>query len=251
MQLLGVNFEQSCIRSNHFHFRLQRDSFSCHQKDGVSSESRVLVLFLFLWQTLYKVSDHGILVLLQVFRLFLTMIGNLAKVDVLVKIARSLPQTLYLAKSYIGLGQDEFEKFVACPKCCTLYKTEDCVIRKSNGRIVSKKYGHVRFPNHSQRRRRKQCGAFLIKNMRSKNGSLFFHPKNLYCFKKLSDSLRSLLTRPGFLETCESWRKRKPTADSMADVFDGKVWKEFLDSDGNAFFSTAGNLSVMLNVDCF
>ena len=90
-----------------------------------------------------------------------------------------------------------------------------------------------------------------MKNMRSKNGSLFLHPKNLYCFKKLSDSLRSLLTRPGFLENCESWRKRKPTADSMADVFDGKVWKEFLDSDGNAFFSTAGNLGVMLNVDWF
>ena len=179
------------------------------------------------------------------------MIGNVAKVDVLVKFARSLPQTLYLAKSYIGLGQDEFEKFVACPKYCTLYKTEDCVIRKSNGRIVSKKCDHVRFPNHSQRSRRKKCATFLMKNMRSKNGSLFLHPKNLYCFKKLSDSLRSLLTRPGFLENCESWRKRKPTADSMADVFDGKVWKEFLDSDGNAFFSTAGNLGVMLNVDWF
>ena len=115
------------------------------------------------------------------------MIGNVAKVDVLVKFARSLPQTLFLAKSYIGLGQDEFEKFVACPKCCTLYKTEDCVIRKSNGWIVSKKCGHVPFPNHSQRSRRTQFGAFLMKNMRSKNGSLFLHPKNLYCFKKLSD----------------------------------------------------------------
>jgi len=58
------------------------------------------------------------------------MIANVGKVDVLVKFAQSLPQTLYLAKSYIGLGQDEFEKFAACPKCCTLYKTEDCVIRK-------------------------------------------------------------------------------------------------------------------------
>ena len=97
------------------------------------------------------------------------------------------------------------------------------------------------------------CGVIylVLMNMRSKNGSLFPHPKNLYCFKKLSDSLRSLLTRPGFLEKCESWRNRKPTANSMADVFDGKVWKEFLDSDGNAFFSTAGNLGVTLNVDWF
>ena len=60
-----------------------------------------------------------------------------------------------------------------------------------------------------------------------------------------------MLTRPGFLGNCESWRKRKSKADSMADVFDGKVWKEFLDSDGNAFFSTAGNLGVMRNVDWF
>ena len=86
------------------------------------------------------------------------MIGNVAKVDVLVKLS--------LAKSYIGLGQDEFEKFVACSKCCTLYKTEDCVVRKSNGRIVSKTCGHVRFPNHSQRSRRTQYGALLMTNMR-------------------------------------------------------------------------------------
>ena len=104
--IIGVNFEQSCIRPNHFHFRLQRK----------------------------------------------------AKVDVLVKLS--------LAKSYIGLGQDEFEKFVACSKCCTLYKTEDCVVRKSNGRTVSKTCGHVRFPNHSQRSRRTQYGALLMKNMR-------------------------------------------------------------------------------------
>ena len=66
------------------------------------------------------------------------MIGNVAKVESVVKFAQSLPQTLYMAKSYIGLGQDEFEKFVACPKCCTLYKTEECTVRRTNGRVVSK-----------------------------------------------------------------------------------------------------------------
>lgn len=154
----------------------------------MSSESKVLVLFLFLWQTLYKVSDNGMLILLQFLRLFITMIGNVAKVESVVKFAQSLPRTLYMAKSYIGLGQDEFEKFVACPKCCTLYKTEECTVRKTNGRVVSKKCHSVRFPNHPQRNRRKQCGALLMKQMRSKNGSTFLYPKRLYCFKKLSDS---------------------------------------------------------------
>ena len=186
-------------------------------------------MFLFLWQTLYKVSDHRILVRLQCSRLFLTMIENVAKIDVLVKVAQSLPQTLYLAKSYIGLGQDEFEKFVACPNCCTLYKTEDCVIRKSNRRIVSKKCDHVPFPIHSQRSRRKQCGVFLMKNMRSKNGSLFVHPKNLYCFKKLSDSLRSLLKRhQDFLKTVNLAERESQQQIPWLMFFDGKVWKRVL-----------------------
>jgi len=64
------------------------------------------------------------------------MIGTVAKVDILVRFAHSLPQTIYLAKSYIGLGGDNFEKFVACTKCCTLYKAEECVIKKNNGRVV-------------------------------------------------------------------------------------------------------------------
>lgn len=80
---------------------------------GVSSESKVLVLFLFLWQTLYQVSDQGMLILLKFLRLFITMIGKVAKVESVVKCAQTLPQMLYMAKSYIGLGRDEFEKF-----CC-------------------------------------------------------------------------------------------------------------------------------------
>ena len=140
---------------------------------------------------------------------------------------------LYMAKSYIGLGQDEFEKFVACPKCRSLYKTEECTVRKTNGRVVSKKGDSVRFPNHPQRNRRKQCGALLMKQMRSKNGSTFLYPKRLYCFKKLSDSFRAQITRPGFLEKCESWRTRDLAGNSMGDVFEGRVWKDFLDSDGH------------------
>ena len=37
----------------------------------------------------------------------------------------------------------------------------------------------------------------------------------------------------------------------MGDVFEGRVWKEFLDSDRDPYFSKAGNLGVMLNVDWF
>ena len=178
------------------------------------------------------------------------VIGKVAKVESVVKCAQRLPQTLYTAKSYIGLRQDEVEKFVACPKCCALYKTEECTVRKTNGRVVSGQR-NVRFPNHSERNRREQCGALLMKQMRYNNTSAFLYPKKLYCLRKLSDSLRAQITRPGFLETGESWRKRDLTGNSRGDVFEGRVGNEFLDSDGDPYFSTAGNLGVMLNVDWF
>ena len=66
---------------------------------------------------------------------------------------------------------------------------------------------------------------------------------------RLSDSLRAQITRTGFLEKCESWWKRDLTGNSLSDVFEGRVWKEFFDSDGDPYFLTAGNLGVMLNVD--
>ena len=138
------------------------------------------------------------------------MIGKVAKVESVVKFAQTLPQTLYMAKSYIGLGRDEFEKSVVCPKCCALYSTEECTVRKSNGRVVSKKCDYVRFPNHPQRTRRKQCGALLMKQMRSKNGSAFLYPKKLYCFRKLSDSLRAQITSPGFLAHVRVLEEKRP-----------------------------------------
>lgn len=133
----------------------------------------------------------------------------------------------------------------------TLYKVDDCTIAKSTGRIVSKKCTHVKFPNHPQKSRRKQCGTLLMKTMRSKTGNFFLYPKKLYCFRKLSKSLKSMLARPGFLEKCEQWRERKHTTGSMGDVFEGKLWNEFLDKDGKKFFTQPGNLGVMLNVDWF
>jgi len=63
--------------------------------------------------------------------------------------------------------------------------------------------------------------------------------------------LRAQITRPGFLEKCESWWTRDLAGNSMGDVFEGRVWKDFLDSDGDPYFSSSGNLGVMLNVDWF
>jgi len=191
-------------------------------------------------------------ILLKFLRSFIAMIGKMTKLDTLIQFASCLPVTIYMAKSYLGLGTDEFEKYVVCPKCVTLYEIDKCTTKKSNGHVVSSRCTHISFPNHPQKSKRRQCGAFLMKRMRSKSGSFFLHPKRLYCFRKLTDSLTALLSKPGFLESCESWRGRNnQQSNSMTDSFDGKIWREFKDVNGEEYFATPGNMGVMLNVDWF
>ena len=218
---------------------------------AVSSESKAILMFLLLWQTIYKVSDNGIAVLLKFFKQFLIAIGNLAQIDIIINFARNFPSTLYMAKVRLDLEKDDFEKFVACPKCMTLYKLDECTTTQSNGIVVSKKCSYVRFPNHPHRRRRTECGAFLMKKVRTKSGSLQLQPKRMYCYRPLVSSLMTLLSKPGFTEKCEEWRKRNMEEGKMGDVYEGKIWREFLDSDGKQYFSSFGNLAVMLNVDWF
>ena len=39
--------------------------------------------------------------------------------------------------------------------------------------------------------------------------------------------------------------------EEFFDIYDGNLWKETLDSDGNHFFSNPRNLGGLLNVDWF
>lgn len=220
-------------------------------KEKLSSESKVLILFLLLWQVIYKVSDNGISILLKFISQFLSAIGLLAGCEALVRFAKTLPGTLYMARIKLGLDKDDFEKFAACPKCNKLYKLEDCIIKKTNGSVISKRCVHVRYPNHPQKSRRTECGSFLMKKVRNKSGSLYLQPKRMYCLRPLKSSLETLLSKPGFIDKCEEWRNLQSEDGKMRDVHEGNIWKDFKDKEGKSYFSTIGHLAVMMNVDWF
>ncbi|KAK3744047.1 hypothetical protein QZH41_011920 [Actinostola sp. cb2023] len=90
-----------------------------------------------------------------------------------------------------------------------------------------------------------------MNKLRSKSGSLYLQPKRIYCFQSLISSLNKLLSRTGFQEKCEVWRGRNLEQGTMGDVYEGRIWKEILDSEGNHFPPSLGNLGVMFNVDWF
>lgn len=54
------------------------------------------------------------------------------------------------------------------------------------------------------------------------------------------------------LKLCNEWFTRKSTnTQAIVDVYDGQIWKDFLNVNGCPFLSQANNLALSLNVDWF
>ena len=58
---------------------------------------------------------------------------------------------------------------------------------------------------------------------------------------------------PNFLQNCEQWRQRKINTELLGDIYDGKVWKEFLDFTGRLLFENKNlySFAFSLNIDWF
>ena len=92
-----------------------------------------------------------------------------------------------------------------------------------------------------------------MKTMRSRAGKTFLYPKQVYCFKKVTDSLKDLINKPNFMENCEKWRNRSTQLlhNVLGDCFEGRVWKEFQYVEGEPFLAIPNNFGIMLNIDWF
>lgn len=224
----------------------------CHNTGHrTSSESRSLLMFFLLWQSLYKVSDKGILLLLKFLKGMLQYIAELCEFEALKEFAKCIPETMYMVYKTLWFEKDDFEKYAVCPKCKSLYLLKDCVIKKPNGDIASLKCNYVRYPLHPHRTRRQPCGTTLLKTKRSSNGSVYLYPKQMYCYKKVIESIQDLLHKKNFINDCEKWRDRNLPDSTLGDVYEGQVWKDFQTVNGEPFLSAPNNFGLMLNVDWF
>ena len=100
------------------------------------------------------------------------------------------------------------------------------------------------------------CHVFCNKGPRDEillktvcTGSMtFLYPRMVYPYNSVTKSLQLFLSRPGFWEKCQEWRKQIFPDDVKTDIYQGNVWKE-LSSIG--FLSHINSLALMLNVDWF
>ena len=209
---------------------------------------QLYLMFLLSWQKLFRISTVGMNILFRFIALFLVTLANLLGLTSLLTFASTLPKSVAAAQRLIG-RKESFYKWVSCQKCNTLYSVQDAKT-VSNGTCISKLCGHVRYPNHPQRQHRKSCGCLLLKTVRSSAGSTTLYPKALYCYQSLIRSLETMLQRPNFITKCESWRFRS-TSNVLRDVYDGKIWKDFMNYDGRPFLALPYNFMLSLNVDWF
>lgn len=81
--------------------------------------------------------------------------------------------SLYLAWKLLHLHDDDFIRYVVCPKCESLYEYHECIIRIGS-ELQSKRCSYIEFPN---KRYRNPCNAVLLKKVTLKHGKTKLVPR--------------------------------------------------------------------------
>ena len=163
-----------------------------------------LTFFVILWQAVYHTSNAAVMSLLSFMKYFTLFVGNAFGCQPLIKISSEIPLAYPKLRKLLGMA-DGFIEYVVCPKCNSVYEYQDCVIVR-NGLKETKLCHHIAFPSHPQRSRRKSCNSPLLKKVKISRGYSLV-PISVYPYCPLQNSLERLVSKPGFLQSCEQWRQ--------------------------------------------
>lgn len=203
-----------------------------------------LFIFISIWQAAFKISTSAICTLLKFLKWFCFAIGTAFNCAPLRNLSNAMPVTKSTLRKILALDGPDFLEYVVCPKCDSLYTPEHC---KRGGKFVATACSYKAYPNHPQERRRNECGTQLMRLVRMKKGTVY-RPIKLFPHQSIKQAITKLAQRPGFVQSCELWRKRSNfhSFGYMCDVYDGQIWKDYSD-----FLSAPFNYLLTLNVDWF
>lgn len=206
-------------------------------------------LHVLLWQANCKLSNNGLEWLLRFLFQFLHLLGVACNCEYLVEFCAMFPTSLYVLRQLVDLDRDDFVKYVVCRTCSSLYDPGNCTQRIGD-RIVAKCCTNKAF---KKGKGAKECGTKLAKRSRVvlSDGKECYYPFKVYYFNSVMNQLEAMLKRPNFAEKCEHWRNRNISNGIYSDIYDGKVWNDFLTFEGKDFLKMPRSLAFGLNVDWF
>lgn len=208
---------------------------------------KLYIFFLFTFQATFRISDAALSVLLSFIAIFLKLLAEKYKAAELLQLSLVLPCTVTAARKIVNSNRDNFSKYACCPSCSSVYSWKNCTENAS----ILEKCTYIKYPDHTQQHYRKPCGTALMKLIKTPGRNLIYHPRLVYCYKSITESLQELLLHPDFTSNCEKWRTAPKRQNVYQDVFDGQVWNDFLEPDGQPFLSLPYNYALCLNVDWF
>ena len=85
-----------------------------HNRSEDCKELRTLLLFLLLWQSMFRVADRAIVVLIKFFKLFLYIIGRVLKAQLLLNFVKIIPE------SFVHGGKESWPSEGQLYKVCSL-----------------------------------------------------------------------------------------------------------------------------------
>ena len=112
------------------------DYFESNEDDSENSDENVRNSTYFLssailkWQTIYSLSDRCIMSLFKIIKMLLLTLNLAMRSDFLSNVIACIPATLYSARKTIDLDRDDFEQFMTCPDCYSVYTKEESIIRR-------------------------------------------------------------------------------------------------------------------------
>ena len=124
-------------------------------------------------------------------------------------------------------------RLVVCSECHTLYKPEEV---HCESRCTFFEFNTA-------------CNTRLFKTIGA--GATKMYANKVSAFNSIKYALKVMFSRPGFELAIEAWRDRTCYPGTMFDMYDGRLWNEFKDKDGNVFTSQKRSLMLTLNVDWF
>ena len=171
-----------------------------HRAEPQNLPTRLYLFFILMFQTLFRVSDAAINVLLSFFALYLQKLAILFHSEKLKVFASKLPCTVHCARVAADSNRNNFTRYICCSRCFSIYRLNSSVSEE-----VLSTCTHVAYPNHPQPQHRRPCGNPLYKRVRTLTGRIIHRPILVYCYKSIIDSLQEMIDRPGFVDKCEHW----------------------------------------------
>ena len=177
------------------------------------------------WLIENNVSQSALVPLLQLIVQVISVAGAHESANV---VAEVFPDTIFKPQKWFGMDDaSNFQKMVCCNKCYRIYPDDASMQYRSNDRhrklLTRPCYGEVVEEGPDT-----LCNEVLFNCKKTDKGTLEYTPKHIYCYQPLSKSLDNLLSRLGFLDKCNAWRRRPATRGVYSDIYDGSVWKRFV-----------------------